>query len=141
MLEGSKATQRVADQSSEPWRRHILWVDDRPGNNTYERSAFESMGIEFTLALSTKEALEILSKNRFAAIISDMGRQEGPREGYALLQAVRAHDRDTPFFIYAGSNTPTHQREAAAEGAQGTTNRPRELFDMVVQALPGGHVA
>ena len=94
------------------------------------------MGLEFTLALSTKEALAILSKARFAAIISDMGRREGPREGYVLLEAVRATDPRTPFFIYAGSNTPAHKREATQRGAQGSTNSAQELFDMVVQAFP-----
>ena len=48
----------------------------------------EAMGIQFTLAESTDEALRILATNRFAAIISDMGRLEGPREGYKLLERV-----------------------------------------------------
>lgn len=140
VLEGIKATERVSDRSIDGWRRQILWVDDRPDNNSYERSAFESMGIEFTLAQSTQEALEILSKRRFAAIISDMGRKEGPKEGHVLLDAVRMTDRDTPFFIYAGSNAPAHKRETAARGAQGTTNRAKDLFDMVIEALPSNDV-
>src|SRR5262245_61463123 len=36
---------------------HILWVDDRPDNNVYERKAFEAVGLKFTLARSTEEAL------------------------------------------------------------------------------------
>jgi DNA-binding NtrC family response regulator len=136
VLEGIKATERLVDRSANGWRKHILWVDDRPGNNIYERRAFESMGIEFTLALSTHEALNLLSNKRFAAIISDMGRKEGPKEGYVLLDAVRAKDRETPFFIYAGSNDPAHKRGAIERGAQGSTNRAQELFDMVIQALP-----
>lgn len=88
------------------------------------------------IAQSTREALEILSSKRFAAIISDMGRKEGPREGYVLLDAVRASDPDTPFFIYAGSNAPAHKREATAHGAQGSTNRAQDLFDMLMQAMP-----
>jgi CheY-like chemotaxis protein len=109
----------------------ILWVDDRPHNNTYERGAFESIGFKFVTALSTKEALGMLSHQRFAAIISDMGRNEGPREGYALLEALRNMEDQTPFFIYAGSNAPEHKREAAARGAQGSTNNAQELFEMV----------
>lgn len=135
VVEGIKAAKRTAQASVESWQKHILWVDDRPDNNTYERRAFESMGIDFTLALSTKEALEILSKDRFAAIISDMGRQEGPREGYVLLDAIRTNGDRTPFFIYAGSNAPEHKREAEEHGAQGSTNDPQELFAMVTQVL------
>jgi CheY-like chemotaxis protein len=119
----------------QPWRKQILWVDDRPNNNIYERNAFEAMGYQFTLALSTNEALDILSKQRFAAIISDMGRKEGPTEGYVLLDALRNKGDKIPFFIYAGSNSPQHKREAAAHGAQGSTNHAQELFDMVTRLL------
>jgi CheY-like chemotaxis protein len=136
VLEGIRTAGRAAAPSGGNWRGQILWVDDRPDNNSYERQALEAMGIKFTLALSTQEALAILAKERFAAIISDMGRREGPREGYVLLDAVRASDPQTPFFIYAGSNAPEHGQEARQRGAQGSTNRARELFDMVVQALP-----
>lgn len=136
VLEGIRTTERAAAPSGDSWRKRILWVDDRPDNNRYERAAFEAMGLTFTLALSTEEARAILSKERFAAIISDMGRREGPREGYVLLDSVRATDPQTPFFIYAGSNALEHKREAIRRGAQGSTNRPQELFDMVVQALP-----
>jgi CheY-like chemotaxis protein len=138
VLEGIRTTERTVDGVAHAWQKQILWVDDQPDNNVYERNALESMGIEFTLALSTQQALEILPKKRFAAIISDMGRKEGPREGYVLLEAVKAIDKDIPSFIYTGSNAPAHKREAAARGAQGSTNRLQELFDMVIQALPGG---
>lgn len=134
ILEGIRVTEGV--EHAEAWKRHVLWVDDRPDNNVHERAALESLRIEFTLALSTAEALSILSKRKFAVIISDMGRKEGPREGYVLLGAIRKQGIDTPYFIYAGSNSVAHKLEANARGAQGTTNNPRELFDMVVGALP-----
>ena len=114
-------------------QKHILWVDDRPDNNNHEREAFESIGFRFTLALTTKQALQILSQQRFAAIISDMGRKEGPKEGYVLLDALRSNGDQTPFFIYAGSNAPEHKREAVARGAQGSTNNPQELFELITQ--------
>ncbi len=62
-----------------------------------------------------------------------MGRQEGPREGYVLLEAVRATGSTTPFFICAGSSAPKHQREAASRGAQGSTNIADELIEMDCQ--------
>lgn len=63
VLEGIKSTERTVDRAAHAWQRQILWVDDRPDNNVYERNALESMGVEFTLALSTQQALENLSKN------------------------------------------------------------------------------
>jgi CheY-like chemotaxis protein len=116
-------------------RAHILWVDDNPDNNIYERQAFEAVGVTFELARSTKQALKLLKENSFTAIISDMGREEGPREGYVLLDALRGTGDLTPFFIYAGSNSPAHKCEAAKHGGQGTTNRAQELFEMVMGTL------
>ena len=121
------------------WRRRILWVDDRPENNTWERKAFEAMGIQFTQALSTDEAFERLAQTRFAAIISDMGRREGPREGYVLLDRLRKEGDNTPLFFYAASNTPEHKLETRKHGGQGCTNTAQELFEMVTRALIQGH--
>jgi CheY-like chemotaxis protein len=125
---------RPAETSSD-WNNRLLWVDDRPENNVYERQAFEAVGVVCSLALSTTEALDLLSKKRYAAIISDMGRREGPREGYVLLDAIRQKGDKTPFFIYAGSNEPAHKRQTAEHGGQGCTNSPQELFQMVTRAV------
>lgn len=116
-------------------RNRILWVDDRPENNTYERQAFEASGLTVTLAETTKQALNILDRDSFAVIISDMGRREGSREGYVLLDELRLRGNRTPFFIYAGSNDPAHKRETAQHGGQGCTNDPGELFQMVTSTV------
>src|SRR5215207_3488799 len=34
----------------------VLWVDDRPENNIYERRSLEALGIGFTLSTSTEDA-------------------------------------------------------------------------------------
>jgi CheY-like chemotaxis protein len=135
VAEGLREAQQVIDASGNDWRKQILWVDDRPDNNIYERRAFEPLGITFTLASSTDEALQVLSKRKFGAILSDMGRKEGPREGYVLLDALRQRGDRTPFIIYAGSNSPKHRREAETHGAQGCTNNAQELFQMVREVL------
>lgn len=117
------------------WARHVLWVDDRPRNNEEIRLGFAKESVRCTLALSTDEALEKLRRRRFAAIISDMGRREGPSEGYVLLKALRDLGIQTPFFIFAGSNLPEHRKEAIARGGQGSTNNAQELFDQVMQVI------
>lgn len=121
--------------SSEKWKNRVLWVDDRPENNAYERQAFEDQGLHFKLALSTEEALQILKHEKFAVIISDMGRKEGPEEGYVLLDELRKSGDRTPFVIYAGSNLPEHKRMARERGAIGSTSRAQELFRLVMGAV------
>jgi CheY-like chemotaxis protein len=130
-----------ATGSCDGWRNHILWVDDRPANNVYERQAFEGLGLHFTLALSTAEAFEKLSHNKYAAIISDMGRREGPREGYVLLDRLRKQGDRSPLFFYASSNAPEHKRETLEHGGQGCTNNAQELFEMVTRAVIGRQTA
>jgi CheY-like chemotaxis protein len=120
------------------WKNSVLWVDDRPENNTYERKAFEAVGLKFTLALSTDEAFQRLSGRKYAAIISDMGRKEGPREGYVLLDRLREMGDQTPLFFYAASNAPEHKRETKEHGGQGCTNNAEELFQMVTRSVIGG---
>jgi CheY-like chemotaxis protein len=132
------ASQRVANQEKPTLVPHkhklVLWVDDRPDNNFYEREALKRYGLEFILATSTDEALKILSNRKFDVIISDMGRPPDSRAGHTLLKAVRSKGDDTPYFIYAGSRAREHVAEAERRGAQGSTNRPDELFRMVVSA-------
>lgn len=113
----------------------LLWVDDRPENNIHERRMFESLGLAVELALSTDEAMARLENNRYGVIISDMGRKEGAREGYRLLAEVRQAGIGTPYFIYAASGSEAHRREALSRGAQGSTNRPTDLIEMVTEAL------
>src|SRR3546814_14070026 len=108
----SPAASTVPDS----WMNHVLWVDDVPDNNVYERRAFETVGLRFTLARSTEEAFERLSNLRFAAIISDMGRREGPREGYVLLDRLRAQGDHTPVFFYASSHDPEQDRKSVVSG-------------------------
>jgi CheY-like chemotaxis protein len=116
-------------------RSTVLWVDDRPNNNVHERQALEALGVSFVLVKSTWEAIEKLKHGSFDAIISDMGRPSDRRAGYTLLDKLRAAGDQTPFIIYAGSRDPEHRAESIRHGAVGCTNRPDELFEMVLRAL------
>ena len=131
----TKASSGLSATKNPHWKNQILWVDDNPDDNIYEREAFENVGYEFATALSTDEALGLLKDKKFAAIISDMGRKEGPREGYVLLEAVRNRGITTPFFIYSNSNLPEHIEEAHQRGAQGCACDPQELFSAVIDKI------
>ena len=116
-------------------RSTVLWVDDNPNNNNYERQALEALGVSFVLAISTDEALNKIARQRFDAIISDMGRPPDSRAGYTLLDKLRSSGDQTPFIIYARSRDPEHVAESRRHGAIGCTNNANELFEMVLSAL------
>jgi CheY-like chemotaxis protein len=134
-----EAVQAVGEVNARALRRiedsRVLWVDDRPDNNNYERQALEALGIKIVISTSTDDALNKSKMQSFDAIISDMGRPTDSQAGYTLLDKLRASGNQIPFIIYATSRTPEHQAEARRRGAVGCTNRATELFEMVVAIL------
>jgi CheY-like chemotaxis protein len=119
-----------------PQLRTVLWVDDRPTNNVWERQALESYGVQFVLALDTAEAQRlVMEQGPFAAIISDIGRPEDKSAGMTLLKWMRTKKIDTPYFIYTSGGTAKLLRAVThLRGAQGITADPDALVDMVVAA-------
>ena len=113
----------------------VLWVDDRPANNEYERRALEALGIRVDVSTSTEDALARQGSRRYDLVISDMGRPPDQRAGYTLLDALRRSGDQTPYVIYASSRSAEHIAEARRHGALGCTNRPQELFQYVLQGL------
>jgi len=117
--------------------RKVLWVDDNPDNNIWERQALESYGVEFVLAQSTDEAVQQLQdKGPFTAIISDMGRVGDAQAGYTLLSIVREKPIQVPYFIYTAANhEESLSHDAKVRGAHGLTSDPDALVAMVVAAI------
>ncbi len=112
-------------------KKRILWVDDNPQNNSDEIGVLKTQGYEFALATSTDEAMDMLGHQSFEAVISDMKRKEGAREGYTLLDGMRANGNQTPFLVYAGSDLEAHKLEVRSHGGQGTTKNAVELLELL----------
>jgi CheY-like chemotaxis protein len=125
-------TPRIFRQAN---RSHVLWVDDRPTNNIFERRSLEALGINITLAKSTEEAIERVKEKSFDVIISDMSRPGDSNAGFTLLDKLRTDGNNTPYIIYGGSRVINLRAEARQKRALGATNRPDELFELVLLAL------
>lgn len=117
--------------------RTLLWVDDNPGNNTWERRALESYGMRFLLARDTDEAERLVTdRGPFAAIVSDMGRAGDPVAGYTLLGRLRKAGNDTPYFVYTTTGLAEKLAPLAPQqGVRGITGDPDVLVEMVVAAV------
>lgn len=115
--------------------RTILWVDDHPANNRYERKALEALGIQIDESLSTEDAMSKLHRRAYDVVITDMGRPPDARAGYTLLHQMQDENIKAPLIIYARGNLPEHRREAHSRGAFGNTNNPQELFQLVTRAI------
>jgi CheY-like chemotaxis protein len=113
----------------------VLWVDDKPSNNTYERNALEALGLRFAIAISTEDGLEQLRKRNFDIIISDMGRGMDRNAGYSFFEKVKAMGSSAPFIIYAANgNRPENKAEAAKRGVFASVAGPSSLFKAVIKA-------
>jgi CheY-like chemotaxis protein len=130
-LPSPRAQQRIQDTQ-------VLWVDDRPDNNRYERGALEALGIRVDISTSTEDALDRMKWRSYDLVISDMGRPPDQRAGYTLLDTLRAQGDQTPYVIYASSRAPEHVAEARRHGAIGCTNSATELVEIVSAALASG---
>jgi CheY-like chemotaxis protein len=117
--------------------RKVLWVDDNPDNNIWERQALESYGVEFVLAQDTAEAVQQWQeKGPFTAIISDMGRAGDAQAGYTLLSIVKEASIQVPYFIYTAADLEESlSHNAKVRGAHGLTSDPDALVAMVVAAI------
>jgi CheY-like chemotaxis protein len=115
--------------------KRILWVDDNPENNINERQALEALGLTFTLAENTTQALEKLNRESFDAVISDFKRKDDYQGGYTLLAALKERNLKIPYLIYSSSASSELEAEAKRRGALGETNRPTRLFELVIEAL------
>lgn len=113
----------------------VLWVDDNPTNQSYERQALQQLGVQFLLASTTEKAIAILREQRVQVVITDFKRADDPQGGFTLLQKIQEIGLSTPVIIYSGSANPEFVADAKRRGAYGETNRPQELFDMVVDAI------
>ena len=116
----------------------VLWVDDQPEKNIYERQALEQLGIQFTISSSTEEAIQKLQHGNYKVIIFDMDRTSDRQAEYSFLQEIRKRGVTTPFIIYAGNIGPEDPDDTRTRDDLGTTNMPGELFEMVVNAIKAG---
>ena len=71
---------------------HVLVVDDDPGSNAVVSAVLASRGVEVRTASSTPEALEIAGRWTPHVLVSDIAMPG--EDGYALLEKLRARERD-----------------------------------------------
>lgn len=110
----------------------ILWVDDVPKNNEWERLTLRHLGAHVTSVARTETAIECLEAEPFDLIISDISRHGLDREGIDALPRLRVAGPETAVVFYVG-----HVDRAAGvpAGSFGITNRPDELLHLVMDAL------
>lgn len=119
----------------------ILWVDDRPKNNSYLIQQLRGRGYSVDLARSTSEGLRLNDQSQYNFIISDLGRtEEGsykPTAGLDLLKRIRAQNSDIPVVIFSSSRRLRDEEAAAKEmGVTAMTSSATELLGIIQMKVP-----
>jgi CheY-like chemotaxis protein len=104
---GEQPADVQARAAGVPASRRILWVDDEPSGNAYERARVADGGYDVVLATTTDSALKMVSSVEPAVIISDMGRMENGKfnatAGLDLVRELRKNGDQTPVVFYSSS--------------------------------------
>ncbi len=116
-------------------RATIVWADDKPLNNVFERQAFASMGILCDSYTSNDEALTALDRVKYDLVVSDIGRKGRAETGWDLLAQVKKGHADTPFIFYTMGITEDIRSKAIANGAAGITETPDDLAQLVLNLI------
>lgn len=97
--------------------KRILWVDDKPKNNSYLMATLEERGVRVDTALSTDEGVAQFKKMAYDIVVSDMGRPESEKAGIDLTRKIKLIRPDTPVYIFCGTwAARTLRAEALAAG-------------------------
>lgn len=128
------AAARIARRLAESRRvldgARVLWVDDNPENNGFERLTLETAGVLLDLATSDWDAMDRLNSRTYDLVLSDMERNGRQDAGAAFLVQMKLADHRTPVIFYV-----RRLKDGTPRGAFGITDRPDELMHLVVDAL------
>ncbi len=110
----------------------VLIVDDEIDARELLRAVLEGLGADVTMALSAKDALEVLSSWKPDLLVSDIGMPEG--DGYSLIESVRrlpaAEGGDIPAIALTGYVRVEERMRALAAGYQMFVPKPIEVAEL-----------
>lgn len=119
----------------------VLVVDDNPLTARVVQSLFRKMGFATEIAFDGEEAIQRLAEKPFEMVVSDV---EMPvRNGFALLDFVRARWPDLPVVLMSGTSDAERRETARTHGARAFVEkpvRPNHLTALVGEAgIPAHH--
>jgi two-component system cell cycle response regulator len=118
----------------QPQRARILVVDDSPVNRELIRDLLEPFGHEVRLAASVGEGRQLVHRESFDLIVSDMHMPE--ENGIAMLREVKANRElaSIPFiFLTASYEDEPNQQLARSLGATRSLRRPIEPLTLLAE--------
>ena len=110
----------------------VLLVNDFPSEISHVIEVLSDLGLKVQVVRSTSEAIAVLSRQRFHAVISDMARDGIEDEGLRLLKRMREMQIDVPIVFTVGRFDPAR---GTPPFAFGITNRVDECLNLLFDVL------
>ncbi|MFW5946468.1 MAG: response regulator [Candidatus Natronoplasma sp.] len=119
-------------------KKKVLFVDDNKLLRTQTKINLENSehGFEVRTASNVREALELIEKDGYRAIISDYLMEE--RDGLDLLEEVRKEKEDLPFIMFTGKGDEDVAQRALNLGADRYIKKKgdaKSQYDKLAEAL------
>ncbi len=122
--------------AQENFMRKILIVDDQPFICDLFSKVLANSATVITSS-SLEEAQNILSAHEFDLVISDLSlTEDAGREGFTLLEHIRATCPDTKVIIMTGVGTDHTKDEALKLGAVHFLKKPFSLQNLLSEIRP-----
>jgi two-component system chemotaxis sensor kinase CheA len=116
IVNSSRITTK-SDESQNIIKPHILVVDDSITTRTLEKNILESKNYQVTTAVDGKEAWEILQKQKFSLLITDVSMPN--MDGFALTELVRKSEKlsELPVIIVTSLGSDEEKVKGLKAGA------------------------
>ncbi len=132
--DGAVAAAPAATDAAEPTTiparsLQVLAVDDEPAIVRMAELLLRRLGHEPTAATSGEQALEILEKQSFDVVLSDLGMGRG-MTGWELAAQVRRRWPGTRFFLATGWGAGIDPDRARRRGVEAVLTKPYRVADV-----------
>lgn len=117
-------------------KNRILWVDDYPSNNETIIKLFEDRGIQFDIAITTRQGIELFKRELYDLVITDMGRGNESDAGVSLIKELRQLHCQIPIVVFASSRAiKRYGSEALRLGASEVTSGVGNIISIISNIL------
>jgi CheY-like chemotaxis protein len=116
----------------------ILWVDDFPANNKSIMDIYKNIGVQFDVAIDNEYAFDLLEKNKYNLVITDMGRHSENMAGISLIKNIKKMpiNLKPPVILYASQKAISmYGSLARAEGVLYVTSSAKDLVMTINQII------
>lgn len=121
---------------SENKKNRILWVDDYPSNNETIINLFEDRGIQFDIAITTRQGIDLFKRESYDLVITDMRRGNESDAGISLIKELKQLNCQVPIVVFTSSRAiQRYGNKALRLGASEVTSGSGTIISIISDVL------